>query len=228
MKENKILFIVFIITTIVTFIFSMFFNKINQTFWENIFIGLFTSSLLSVVTSYLMYRLNYKQELNKIMRKAINLARNLEKIDTFSENLDLEEEKILSNKIKNIYNDCIYISNGVDNLSFLLNYIEHKRLKVIKIFSENIYNVLALDYKYLEKSKNDSKKILLLKILFSLKEIPYDSKFLKACSKIAIKNNYLDLFFKEYLNDLDDTNPKPLNQYLKEFKREHENLLKNR
>lgn len=227
MKENKKLFIVFIIAAFVTFIFSIFFNKINQSFWENIFIGLFTSSIISVITSYLIYRLNYKQELNKIMQKTFNLATNLEKIGNYCENFNLKEEKLLSNKIKRIYLDCTYISNCVDNLSFLLNYKERKRLKVIQNFSTSIYNVIQLDYKYLEKSRNDNKRILLLKILLSLKEIPYDSKFIKACSKITIKNDYLDLLFKEYLNSSDDTNLKPLNQYLKDFKKEHANLLKN-
>lgn len=225
MKENKKLFIVFLIAAIITFALSKHFHKINEIFWENIFIGLFTSSVISVITSYLIYRLNYKQELKKIMTKTYNLALSLEKIWDHTDIINSKKEKSLFDKINAIYNDSIYISKNIENLTFLFNYKERKLLKNIQNFSSSIYNSLKLDYSYLEKSKNDNRKILLLKMLFSLKSIKFDNKFTKSCSKITIKNDYLDIFSQEYLNNSTESEAEPINQYLKGFKKEYINLL---
>jgi len=91
-KAYKIATILTFFTTIIFFLFALFFNSIDEDFWSNISIGVFSSSLLVLITSIISYIQSEKStiqtyfwKLNILQNKILVLSTMPEKEQSTSE-----------------------------------------------------------------------------------------------------------------------------------------------
>ena len=182
----------------ITLLISCYFNYQKNEFIVNIFLGLFTSCIMSIITELLLFRLDYKEQLTKIMRLVFNLTNNIENISNIKYHTKRNQLNKLPKTIYNIYKDSKLVVEYINNLSFMYKFSDKKYLTIMRDYCQSIINSIEQDYFQLLKCKDIQKRKTIYKIIKNKIRKNNYSRFTRACAKISVKYSFVEYYFINY------------------------------
>ena len=185
----------------ITLLISCYFNYQKNEFIVNIFLGLFTSCIMSIITELLLFRLDYKEQLTKIMRLVFNLTNNIENISNIKYHTKRNQLNKLPKTIYYIYKDSKLVVEYINNLSFMYKFSDKKYLSTMRDYCQSILNSIEQDYFQLLKCKDIQKRKTIYKIIKNKIRKNNYSRFTHACAKISVKYSFVEYYFINYFSD---------------------------
>ncbi|MBR2744475.1 MAG: hypothetical protein IKE01_04180 [Clostridia bacterium] len=156
---------------------------------------------MSIITELLLFRLDYKEQLTKIMRLVFNLTNNIENISNIKYHTKRNQLNKLPKTIYYIYKDSKLVVEYINNLSFMYKFSDKKYLTIMRDYCQSIINSIEQDYFQLLKCKDIQKRKTIYKIIKNKIRKNNYSRFTRACAKISVKYSFVEYYFINYFSN---------------------------